>query len=182
MIEVVNLVLYGLIGALSAMAFAATLAVIRAGRLKAIAFAVGFVAAQIATCAILVRLGGWSLPGHHHAYATLRAILAIGFGVWVLTIAWGRRRAPATPPVSRADERSQAMLQRLGRLHSATTFLAGVLLGVGGPKRLLITALAAASIAGANVAAGRDVALTVLYAAIATLIVWLPVLAFLLVG
>jgi hypothetical protein len=67
-------------------------------------------------------------------------------------------------------------------VHVATALAAGVALGIGGPKRLVVTAFAAASIADS---AGGDVteaARVALYTAIATALVWAPVLAYELAG
>jgi hypothetical protein len=175
-----DLVLFGLVAALSPVAFAATLVVVRAGRLRAIAFAIGFVIAQFVTCAVLVLLGGWSLPHQDRAHPTVRALLAIGFGLWVLSLARRCRRAPDSGVES--PGRGQALLGRLGRLRSPTTFLAGVVLGVGVPRRLVITALAAASIASSGTGEATAFALGALYTILATVIVWLPVLVFILVG
>ena len=182
MIDYVELVLFGVIAALSPIAFAATLAVIRAGRLRALAFASGFVTAQFVTCMALVRLGDWSLPSHDRAHSTLRAVLTIGFGLWVLSLAPKLRSTSADPPGVAAEGRSQGVLERLGRLHSLTTLLVGIVLGVGVPRRFVITALAAASIAASAPDYATKVALGALYSIVASVIVWLPVIAFMLVG
>jgi hypothetical protein len=181
-IDNVDLVLFGLIATLSPMAFAATLVVIRAGRLRAIAFAIGFLGAQIVTCTTLVLLGGWSLPHHDRAHPTLRALLAIGFGLWVLSLARRFRRSSEIPEAVTPKAGTPAVLERVGRLRSATTLLAGIVLGVGGPKRLVVTALAAAAIASSGSGDTTNAALVALYSIVATLVVWLPVLAFMLVG
>ncbi len=63
-----------------------------------------------------------------------------------------------------------------------TTFVAGLLLGVGGPKRLVVTSLAATTIVTAGVGDADKTALSVLYVAIATALVWIPALVFVLLG
>ena len=53
----IQVVLYGLLAGLSPLAFAATLAVMPSGRLKAFGFGAGFVGAQLLTCSVLVIFG-----------------------------------------------------------------------------------------------------------------------------
>lgn len=74
------------------------------------------------------------------------------------------------------------MLERLRRLHVLTSLAAGVLLGIGGPKRLVLTVLAAASITSAGVGSSTEAALVLWYGLFATVLVWAPVLAFVIVG
>ena len=53
---------------------------------------------------------------------------------------------------------------------------AGALLGIGGPKRLVLTILATAGIATAQVSTTEETTLVVLYVLLATVLVWVPVL------
>ena len=62
-----------------------------------------------------------------------------------------------------------------------TATIAGLLLGIGGPKRLL-TALAATAITTAGVGDADEAALVVFYCALATVLVWGPVVVFVLLG
>jgi hypothetical protein len=176
-----QLVLYGLLAMLSPLGFAATLAVIQSGRFKALGFGIGFVAGQLLACGLLVTAGTAVIPDRETGHDTLRGLLAIGFGVAVLSLAVNLRRRPqSTTP--RSSERSQAVLERLGRLRVGTALVAGVLLGIGGPKRLVLTALAAASISASAADASRATISVVVYTAIATLLAWAPILAFQVVG
>ena len=173
----VQLVLYGLLAMLSPLGFAATLAVIESGRFKALGFGIGFVAGQLLACGLLVMAGAAVVPDHQSGYDTFRSVLAIGFGVAVLWLALNVRRRPqSTTP--RSSDRSQAVLERLGRLRVGTALVAGLLLGIGGPKRLVLTALAAASISAASLDASRATVSVVAYTALATLLSWAPILAF----
>jgi len=63
-----------------------------------------------------------------------------------------------------------------------TTSIAGFLLGVGGPKRLLLTALAATAITTADVRDAGEAALVVWYCALATVLVWAQVVVYVLLG
>jgi hypothetical protein len=176
-----QLILYGLLAMLSPLGFAATLAVIESGRFKALGFGVGFVAGQLFACALLVVAGTAVVPNREAGHATFRALLAIGFGVAVIVLAVRLRRRPQreTPKTS---DRSQAVLERLGRLRVGTALVAGLLLGIGGPKRLVLTALAAASISASATDASRVTVAVVAYTAVATLLAWAPILAFEVLG
>ena len=63
-----------------------------------------------------------------------------------------------------------------------TTSIAGFVLGIGGPKRLLLTALAATAITTAGVRDAGEAALVVWYCALATVLVWVPVTVYVLLG
>ena len=63
-----------------------------------------------------------------------------------------------------------------------TTSIAGLVLGIGGPKRLLLTALAATAITTAGVGDAAEAALVVWYCALATVLVWAPVIVYVLLG
>lgn len=92
-----------------------------------------------------------------------------------------RRRGPVVKPRG-AGLRSQKVLERLGRVHVATAFVAGLLLGIGGPKRLVLTLLAAASIVASGGHGSNEKALVLLYSLLSTALVSTAVLAFLAFG
>jgi hypothetical protein len=172
-----QLILYGLLAMLSPLGFAATLAVIQSGRFKALGFGIGFVAGQLLACAILVAAGAAVIPGRESGHQTFRSVLAIGLGVAVLWLAVMIRRRPesATP---RSNGRSQEVLERLGRLRVGTALVAGLVLGIGGPKRLVLTALAAASISASTADGSKAAVSVILYTLIATLLAWAPIVGF----
>ena len=66
-------------------------------------------------------------------------------------------------------------------MHLLTTVAAGFLLGIGGPKRLVLTGLASTTIVTAGRDAGEAV-LVVVYVAVATALVWGPVILDVLLG
>jgi len=176
----IQVLLYGLLAGLSPLALTATIAVMPAGRLKTLGFGVGFVLAQALTCSVLVILGvavtGSNRQGHPGIQATLEILLALA----LIGLALRVRRRPPTPKED-SSARTQALLDRLGRLHFLTTIAAGFLLGIGGPKRLVLTALAATTIVTASRDAGEAV-LVVVYVAVATALVWGPVVLDVLLG
>jgi threonine/homoserine/homoserine lactone efflux protein len=172
---------YAVVATLTPLGFAMTVAVIETGRLKALAFGVGFVSAQMATCAILVAVGASSTFTRDHDRPTFRAVLELVFGVALLAVAANVRRGSESSAAS-TNGRAHAMLDRLRRLRLVTAFAGGLLLGVGGPKRLVLTALAAASIATSGAPTSEQAALVVAYAIVATFLVWGPVIALELAG
>jgi Sap, sulfolipid-1-addressing protein len=177
----IQLLLYALLAGFSALAFAATIAVMQAGRLKTLGFGTGFVIGQLFTCSLFVILGvvvtGASKRTHSALLATLELLLAL----LLIAVALRLRRAPPVEAEG-SSERTQAVLERLGRMRFLTTSIAGFLLGIGGPKRLLLTALAATAITTAGVRDAGETALVVWYCALATVLVWGPVIAYVLLG
>ena len=174
-----HLIPYALIAALSPLGFAATLAVMGSGRLKALAFGCAFVAGQLVACAILVAIGAAAVPSRENGHPTLQAALDLGFGlalIWLAVVV--RRRPRSTSPSHSSSKRTKAALERLGRLRVLTALAAGALLGVGGPKRLVLSALAAASIAASGVDTGQKAVLVLWYTGLATLLVWAPIICF----
>jgi len=171
-----QLVPYALVAAMSPLGFAATLAVMGSGRLKALIFGCAFIAGQLIACGILILIGAAAVPDHGSRHPTLQAALEIGFGLALLGLAVDVRRHRR--PVDRSNGRSKAALERLGRLQLKTALAAGVLLGIGGPKRLLLSALAATSIAASGVSDAQELALVAWYTALATVLVWAPIIGF----
>ena len=175
-----HLVPYALVAALSPLGFAATLAVMGSGKLKALAFACAFVAGQLIACAVLLAIGAATVPGGDDRHATLQAVLEIGFGLALFGLAAGVRWRSRTP--NQSNGRSEAVLERLERLHLLTALAAGALLGIGGPKRLVLSTLAAASIAASGVDDQQEAVLVVWYTGLATLLVWAPIICFAILG
>jgi hypothetical protein len=170
------LFLYGLVATVSPFGFAATLAVIASGRGKSLLFALAFVVGQIAACALVVFIDVSFLPQRRHDNTVLRGALELAFGVGLICLAVMYRNR-ATPEDAPPAGRSSDALTRLRRLRVPTAILGGLVLGIGGPKRLLLTTLAGTTISASGVDDAEAVALVLAYSALATLLVWLPVLA-----
>jgi len=177
----IQVLLYGLLAGFSPLAFAATLAVMSAGRLKAVGFGTGFVVAQALSCSLFVVIGvaatGSSRKHHPGLQATLEIVLALA----LIALAGRVRRRPPTAKES-SNARTQGLLQRLTRLRFLTTTVSGFLLGIGGPKRLVLTSLAATTIVTAGVGDAGEAFLVAVYVGVAAALVWAPVILFLLVG
>jgi len=177
----IQLLLYALLAGFSALAFAATIAVMQAGRLKTLGFGTGFVIGQLLICSLFVIFGvvvaGASKRTHSALLATLELLLAL----LLLGVALRLRRAPVFE-TQESGQRTQAVVERLGRMHFLTTSIAGFVLGIGGPKRLVLSALAATAITTAGVGDAGEIALILWYSALATVLVWGPVIVFVLLG
>ena len=183
----IQVVLYGLLAGFSALGLGATLAVIPSGRLKAFGFGAGFVGAQLLTCSVLVIFGiaatGFSEKSHPGLRAALEVALALGLIALALVV--HRRPAHTNEGPTRNEgskARTQALLERLSNLRFLTTVAVGFLLGVGGPKRLVLTCLAAATIVDAGLGDIEQPPLVVVYVALATALVWGPLILFLFLG
>ena len=175
-----HLLLYALIAGFSALAFAATLAVMQAGRLKTLGFGIGFVSGQVLTCSLLVGFGVAVTGATKRTHSTLLATLELLLALLLIAAAVRFRRAP--PVETEGGSERTKVLERLSRLRLVTTSIAGFMLGVGGPKRLVLTSLAATAITTAGVGVADEAVLVVLYCALATALVWGPVVVFVLLG
>ena len=176
-----QLLLYALLAGFSALAFAATIAVMQAGRLKTLGFGTGFVIGQVFTCSLFVIFGVVVTGASKRTHSTLLATLELLLALLLVVVALRVRRAPPVETEG-SSERTQAVLERLSRMRFLTTSIAGFLLGIGGPKRLLLTALAATAITAADVGDAGEAALVVWYCALATVLVWGPVIVYVLLG
>ena len=176
-----QLLLYALLAGFSALTFAATIAVMQAGRLKTLGFGTGFVLGQVFTCSLFVIVGVAVTGASTRTHSTLIATLEVLFALLLIAVALRARRAPRIETEG-SSERTQAVLERLSRMRLVTTSIAGFLLGIGGPKRLLLTALAATAITSAGVRDVGETALIVWYCGLATVLVWGPVIVYMLLG
>jgi hypothetical protein len=170
-----QVVLYAFVAGASPVALGATLVVLgsRGGRWNALSFALGVVIGQALACALAYALGSATLPVGHHAHETARALLELALGVTLLVagaIVWSR---PTTPP-AKPDSRAKAVLDRLAHLNLLSVFGAGAVLTLG-PKRLGLTLLVTATIAGGDLSAFGATGLTAVYVVIATALVTVPV-------
>jgi Sap, sulfolipid-1-addressing protein len=179
----IRVLLYALVAATSPLALGATIAVLTSarGRLNGTAFAIGTFIGQSVVWLILVLVGGSWVPDGDGDRSTLFLLVELAFGVALLVAAFHVRRHPSAL-TSGTGERAAAIRDRLRRLSPGTALGTGVALGVGGPKRLGVTLLAAATIAAADIPTGEEVALATTYVLIATALVWVPVLLYVIFG
>ena len=153
----IQVILFGLLAGFSPLAFTATLAVMPSGRLKALAFGAGFIGAQILTCSVLVIFSiaatGLSRNSHPDSRAALEIAVALAL------IDDGPRGSPQTPEHERHLRRARTLegagpgsareTRQDARPHDDRRRIRG--LGIGGPKRLVLTFLTAAVIVTAGV-------------------------------
>jgi hypothetical protein len=179
--DLIQLLLFALLAAFSPLALAATMTAIQAGRRQALGLGVGFVVGQLATCALFVIFDFAAVGSSRRTYPGIRAPLALALAVVLVWLASRVRRRP--PPAGEdPDSRVHALLARLSRLGYLTTLAVGLLLGIGGPKRLVLTALAAALIATSGGRNSAEAELVVVYVALATALVWAPVVFYVVRG
>jgi hypothetical protein len=173
-----QVLLYAVLAGLSPLAFAATIAVMRAGRPQALAFGIGFVVAQTVTFMVFLvfNLGVTGRSRRSSVQVVVELVLAVA-------LVWLARAAPRLLATRReaSGERTHRLLERLGRVRLGTALGAGALLGVGGAKRLVLSALAA-TIITAGFGTSAQIVLGVVYVAVATVLVWAPVIIYMFSG
>ena len=110
--------------------------------------------------------------------------IEIAFGAaLLLTAAYVRRhRSDPAAPVRSPSPRTEAIRSRLAHLRPLTALGTGAALGIGGPKRISVTIVVSAAIAAAGVERAEAVGLAVLYVAVATILVWVPVVLYIALG
>ena len=173
------MVVLGLFAAFSPTVLVATLAVLGSGRgrLNGIVFVIAFLVGQ--SLAFLVGFLVGSAVTPDHGSNRTRAIVELAAGIMLVVVAWRRRSASGCD--ARTTSRSDALFARLSRVKPAVSFGVGMPLGVGA-RRLVFTLLAATSVAAAELSSAEEVSLGFLYIAIASVVVWVPVLLYLVFG
>ena len=177
-----RVLVFALVAAASPVALLATAAVLtsRRGRTNGSLYMVGFLLGQSIAFVVALLIGS-AATTNPDGNEELAAALELAFGVGLLVLAWPQRHAPAEPDPA-GPSRVKAMLARLHRLRPGTAFSVGLLLGVGGVKRLTITLVAGATVGIAGLTPVEDVLLGVLYVLVAAVLVWVPVGVYLVAG
>jgi Sap, sulfolipid-1-addressing protein len=178
-----EVLLYALVAALSPLALASTLVVLRSerGRLNGSAFALGVLLGQSLVFLVAFVIGVASVEERRGGHPLLDALFELAVGV-VLLVAAARTRQHREPRPHHTSPRTQAVLDKLKGLKTPAAFGAGALLGVGGPKRLVITVLAAATISASGLASDGKLIVGVIYVLLATVLVWAPVALYVVAG
>ena len=177
-----RVLVFALVAAASPVALLATAAVLtsRRGRTNGILYMVGFLLGQSIAFVVALLIGS-AATTNPDGNEELAAALELAFGVGLLALAWPQRHQGAEPD-SCGPTKVQAMLARLHRLRPGTAFSVGLLLGVGGVKRLTITLVAGATVGIAGLTPVEDVLLGILYVLVAAVLVWVPVGVYLVAG
>ena len=166
---------YALAAAASALVLAATFVVIRSERPRTngIVFLSGFVFGTAIACGLGLALGQAAVA-RFDSHETFRAVATVGLGLALLAVGLQARRTRPTGPVARSS-RAAAIVDGLGNVGPAASFSMAGLLGFGGPKRLVLTFLAMASVTDAGLRDVVDVSLVAVYIAVSTALVSVPV-------
>ena len=169
--------------AASPLALASVLIVLTGARarLKGAALAIGFVAGQAAFFFLVFAIGTRSSPDGENHPAVVDSI-EIAFGIALLLTAAYVRRHRNDLASRGPSPRAAALRSRLANLRPLTALGTGAVLGIGGPKRIGVTIVVSAAIAAAGLESAEAFGLAVLYVAVATILVWVPVLLYIALG
>jgi threonine/homoserine/homoserine lactone efflux protein len=176
-----RILLFALVAGASPVAIVSTLAALtsRRGHTNGLALVAGFLLGQSVAFLAAFLVGSAAQPSLD-ADDQIAAALELAVGLALLAIAWYEwRRRPAGP---NHGSRTKALLTGLNGLQPGTAFTFGALLGVGGVKRLSITIVAGATVGVADLVPAEELALGLLYVAVASILVWLPVAVYLVAG
>lgn len=178
-----QVLLYALVAAASPLALTSTLIVLRTqpARLNGFVFALAFLLGEALLWVVLLTVGAATSldEGHQDAAAVLKLVL----GLLLLAAAWRVQRGSGSVPERReGPARGQALTAGLGRLTGKAAFPLGVLLGIGGPKRLTIAIVAATTVSVAGLTRAEEAGVVLLYCMVAGVLVWAPVAVFLVAG
>jgi len=181
--EATQTLLYAVVAGFSPLALLSVLAVLSSGngRANGSAFGIGFLLGQSLMLVAAFALGSAAVPNPSNGHPTLTASLELLLGVVMLIFAWQGRR-PRDPVELAGESRTSALLARLHGIRPGTAFTIGLLLGIGGIKRLTLTLLAGTTIAVSGLSTGEQVGLGIAYVLIATLLVWGPAWIYLVAG
>jgi len=165
---------YALAAAASPLVLTATFVAIRSARPRTngIAFLSGFLLGTAIASGLGLVLGQAAVE-RLDSHETLEAVLALLLGIVLMTV--GLRARHSSPGTEHEGSRASAILAGLGNVRPAAAFSMAGLLGFGGPKRLVLTFLAMASISKAGLGDVEIGTLVVGYIAVGTVLVWVPV-------
>ena len=171
--EIDKIVLYGLAAGASPLALVATLVVLGSdrARINGVVFGSAFLLAQSGTYVAGYLLGAAVAPSD--STGAVKASLELVFGLLLLAAGLRGRRGSAQA-LRDLPSRSDAVFARLSEVKPSTAFGVGLPLGVGA-KRLVVTLLAAATVAASGLVPSERVGLSALYVLLATVVVWAPV-------
>ena len=117
---------------------------------------------------------GQAAVARFDSHETFKAVATVGLGLALLAV--GLRMQQPTPMGQEGrSSRAAAIMGGLRNVGPAASFSMAGLLGFGGPKRLVLTFLAMASVADAGLRNVVDVPLVAVYVVVSTALVSTPV-------
>lgn len=169
-----HVLFFGLAAAASPLTLTATLVVLRSRhpRTNGIAFLSGFLFGTTIACGLGLVIGQAAVD-RLDSHETVEEVLTLLLGAALLVV--GLRARHASPRPQPQGGRANAILTGLGNVRTAAAFSMAGLLGFGGPKRLVLTFLAMASVSDGGLGDVADLTLVVVYVAVATVLVSVPV-------
>jgi hypothetical protein len=169
-----HVLFFALAAATSPLTLTATLLVLRSRhpRRNGIAFLSGFLFGTAIACGLGLFIGQAAVErlNSHEAFEEVVTLL---LGAALLVV--GLRARHASPRPQSQGGRASAVLAGLANVRPAAAFSMAGLLGFGGPKRLVLTFLAMASVSDASLGDVADVTLVVFYIVVSTVLVSVPV-------
>jgi hypothetical protein len=170
-----HVLVYAVAAAVSPILVTATFIVLRSERPRGngIAFLSGLVLGTSIACALGLLIGR-AVVERVDSHRTIEAVVTLLLGLVLLLIGLRARHSSARPETT-GSSRRRAIFAGLGNVRPAAAFSIAGLLGLGGPKRLVFTFLAMASISEAGIGGPADITLIATYILIATALVWVPV-------
>jgi hypothetical protein len=171
---------YALIAAASLLALTAVIVVVRSERPRTngIAFLIGFVLGTTVGAALGLVLGQAAVD-RLDSHETVQGVLALLVGLALVVAGLSERRRPGRQGTG--IDWDGAMVTRMRDLGPGAALSISVLLGFGGPKRLVLAILAMGAVSNADLGEVESITLLVLYVAVATVLVSVPV-GFVIVG
>ena len=169
-----HVLFYALAAAASPLVLTATFVVIRSDRPRTngVAFLSGFLLGTVIACGLGLVVGEATVQ-KLDAHDTIEAVVTLLLGAALVFAGLRARKAPVRPESE--GGRAAAILAGLSRVGPAASFSMAGLLGFGGPKRLVLTFLAMASVSEAALGDVGAVSLVAIYIGVATILVWVPV-------
>jgi hypothetical protein len=168
-----HVLFFALAAATSPLTLTATLLVLRSRhpRRNGIAFLSGFLFGTAIACGLGLFIGQAAVErlNSHEAFEEVATLL---LGAALLVV--GLRARHASPRPQSQGGRASAILAALANVRPAAAFSMAGLLGFGGPKRLVLTFLAMASVSDASLGDVADVTLVVVYIVVSNVLVSVP--------
>ena len=147
------------------------------GRANGIAFAAGFLLGSVAAFLTAFFVGSTISKQHH---GSVRSYAELALGAVLLAVAWRARRSQKPTEAGRGSG-MEALFGKLEHVRPGLSFSLGAALGIG-TKRLIITAVAATTVAFAGLSRAEKGGLGVLYLALGGIAVWFSVAVYLIAG